>query len=188
MNINQSTQHRFVQLAKMREKIFHTNDLANIWQITNKNNLYTTLKRYTQKGFLNRIYKGLYSIEPLNRLDPYLLGVKALHSYAYISAETVLAQAGIIQQKINYITIISSQSKRFGIGEFDYYSRQLKDKYLYQDIGIIKKDEVNFATPERAVADLLHFNPKAYFDARDKINRSLVKKIQKTIGYKVINI
>ncbi len=175
--------NRFAQIAKLRELVFHAQDLANLWQIKNPNTLYTTLKRYNKKGLLFRIYKGLYSIKPIHELDPLLLGIRAIHQFAYISTETVLAQAGIIQQNINNITLISSQSKRFSIGNYHYYSRQLKDEYLYQTIGIINKDGIRIANVNRAIADMLYFNPQAYFDANKLINWKEVKKIQQKIGY-----
>jgi hypothetical protein len=37
------------------------------------------------------------------------------------------------------------------------------------------------ALPERAVADLLYYNPKAYFDA--PLNWKKIQRIQKKIGY-----
>lgn len=182
MNIKQN---RFAKLAQMGEIIFHTKDLANLWRIKNHNTLYTTLKRYTKQGLLFRIYKGFYALKPVDKLDPWFLGLKALHYFAYIGAETILERAGIIQQKINYITIIGSQSKKFSIGDHNYYVRQLSDKFLFQDIGIIEKDNIKIATPERAIADLLYFNPKMYFDAYELIDWNEVKKIQQEIGYPI---
>mgnify|MGYP004210387169 CR=1 FL=1 len=158
---------RFAELAKQGEVIFHTRDVANLWGITNLNTLYTTLKRYVQKGVLFRIYKGLYAIKPQKELDANLLGIKALHDYAYISTETVLQHAGLIQQVTPYITLIGNQSKRFSIGDEEYRCRKLQDAYLYSPIGIVDapgKDAYALATPERAVADLLYYNPHAYFD------------------------
>ncbi|MBI4652905.1 hypothetical protein HY750_01495 [Candidatus Kuenenbacteria bacterium] len=176
-------QNRFAQLAKLGEIIFHTKDLANLWQIKNSNTLYTTLKRYAQQELLFRIYKGFYSIKPINQLDPFLLGTKAMHKFCYISAETVLEKAGIIQQKTNYITLISSVSKKFNIGDYSYCSRQLDDKFLFKTTGIINKDGIKIATTQRAVADLLYFNPKIYFDNNKLINWKEIKRIQQEIGY-----
>lgn len=174
---------RFAKIAKLGEVVFHAKDLANLWQIRNKNTLYTTLKRYSQKGLLFRVYKGLYSVKPINEIDPLVLGFKALHRFAYLGAETVLSESGIIQQNIGYITLVSSLSKKFSIAGAHYYSRKLENKYLYQTVGIIGKDGVKTATVERAVADLLYFNPQAYFDADKLINWREVEKIQKAIGY-----
>ena len=174
---------RFAQLAKLGAIVFHIGDLAVLWQIKDRNTLHTTLKRYVQQGLLVRIYRGLYSLKPIEQIDPFLLGVKALHKYAYISAETILAQAGIIQQIIGQITLVSSQSKRFSIGGNHYYSRKLADQFLYNPIGINEGYGVKKATMERAAADLLYFNPYANFDAEKFINWRKIKYIQKQIGY-----
>jgi hypothetical protein len=174
---------RFSQIAKLGILLFHTSDLANLWQIKDPNNLHTTLKRYVQKGLLVRIYRGLYSLKPVEQLNPALIGLKALHKYAYVSAETVLSQNGIIQQKIDQLTLVSSISKKFSIEPFDFYSRQLADKFLYNEIGITVENGIKKASIERAVADLLYFNPSAYFDAENLIDWRKVKTIQKAVGY-----
>jgi predicted transcriptional regulator of viral defense system len=174
---------RFAMLAQMGEQVFHIDDLANLWKITNENTLYITLRRYVKQGALNRIYRGLYSLQPLNKLNPYLLGLKAMREYSYISTETVLVNHGIIQQSFDRITIVSSKSKKFYIGDYKYKSRQLAPKFLFQDIGINEKNGIKMASLERAIADLLYFNPRAYFDAHDKINWKAVEDIQKKIGY-----
>lgn len=185
---NNTIQHRFADLAKLSEIIFHTKDLANLWHIKNSNTLYTTLKRYTQQELLYRIYKGFYALKPISELDPYLLGIKALHEYSYISTETVLVNAGINNQVIDKITLISSKSKKFKINNHNYYSRQLDDKFLYQTIGIENKNGIKIATPSRAVADLIYFNPQAHFDNAKLINWKEIKYIQKTIGYPTTHI
>jgi len=178
-----TTLKRFAELAKMGELVFHTKDLSNLWQIENPNTLHTTLTRYAKQKLLFRIFRGFYSLKPVEQINPLLLGVKALHTYAYVSGETVLAKSGIIQQNVSQITLISSKSKKFSIGDNQYYSRKLSDRFLYNPTGIIKQDGINTATTERAVADLLYFNPKYYFDAAYLIDWEKVKDIQKRIGY-----
>ncbi len=177
---------RFAMLAKMGEQVFHIDDLANLWGITNENTLYITLGRYVREGSLHRIYRGLYSLQATDKLDPYLLGLKAMREYSYISTETVLVNFGIIQQGLDFITIVSSKSKKFNIGNHKYKSRQLAPKFLFQEIGINKKNGIKIASPERAIADLLYFNPRAHLDARDRVDWKKVKAIQKVIGYPVV--
>jgi predicted transcriptional regulator of viral defense system len=178
--------NRFAQLAKMGEVVFHTDDLANLWHIINKNTLYTTIKRYVEQGLLYRIHKGFYAIKPPIDIDPYLLGIKALHSYAYISTETILREKGIIQQELSSITLISGRTKRFIVAEHAYYSRKLPDIYLYKSNGIITDTRgVRKATLERAVADLLYFNKHMYFDTAHLIDWKNVHAIQKEIGYPI---
>ena len=91
--------YRIDTLLKLKEKLFHTNDLALLWGITNKNTLYTTIKRYLQKGILIPVHKGFYSTVPIDQLDPFKLAIGYLHRFTYISCETVLIQEGIISMK-----------------------------------------------------------------------------------------
>lgn len=177
---------RFADLARLGEVVFHTNDLANLWQITNKNTLYTAIKRYVGQGILVPIYKGFYAIKAISEIDSSLLGVKALHGYGYVSTETVLAREGIIQQEVGNITLVGTHTKRFAIGTNRYYARKLSDRFLYQSSGVIQKENgVRRAVVERAVADLLYFNPHAYFDGAQLIDWEKVRALQTEIGYPI---
>ena len=175
--------YRIDTLLKLKEKLFHTNDLALLWGITNKNTLYTTIKRYLQKGILIPVHKGFYSTVPIDQLDPFKLAIGYLHRFTYISCETVLIREGIIFQKENYLTLISSISKKFTISNHSYLVRRLKDSYLYYDRGIDNINGVMTANVERSIADLLYFNSAFYFDNKKKIDWKKVRLIQKEVGY-----
>ena len=176
--------NRFAELARLGEIVFHTGDLANLWGIQDKNTLYTTIKRYVGSGLLFRIYKGFYAIKKPTEIDPLLLGTKALHGNTYVSTETILVEEGIILQHIPAFTLISSKSRQFKIANYNFRSRQLSDEFLYQTKGIITlANGVRKASKERAVADLLYFNPHAHFDAERLIDWEKVLTIQKEINY-----
>lgn len=177
------TGDRFAKIAALGEIIFHANDLGVLWGITMKNTLHTTLKRYVDRGLLCRIYKGLYSLLPLVKLDPVLLGAKALHGYAYVSTETILSRAGIIMQLIPSVTFISGISRKFTIGTQSYISRKIADRFLYNPIDLERASGILTASPERACADLLYINPRAYLDMPQRINWDRVREIQKALGY-----
>lgn len=175
------TAHRLALLATKGELIFHSDDLANLWGIQNMNTLRVTLGRYVKNGLLHRIYRGFYALMPLNDLDPVLAGARALHQFCYLGTESILYNAGFISQKPQHITFISEKSLKFSVGENEYLSRQLNAKYLYQPNGIYKKDGVNISNYERAIADMLYFNPYTNFDKPIKWEK--IKKLQKEIGY-----
>ncbi len=181
INLSNIKQNRFLSIAKLETSIFHVNDLARIWKIKNHNTLLTTLNRYVKNGLIYRVYRGLYSIKPITELDPLLLGSKGINNYCYLSGETILAKEGIIFQQINYFTFIGEKTKRFIIGNYKYYCRQLKDKFLYNDTGIDKTGKFNIAIRERAIADILYFNPNYHFDNPDAIDWEKVKKIQSIV-------
>ncbi len=175
--------YRINELIKSDRNIYHTNDLAILWDISNKNTLYTIIKRYVQKGVFIPIYKGLYSTVPVSELDPLELGRAVIHRYAYLTTESVLAQEGIITQATYAYTFASSLSRKATFWDFSFVFRKLKDEYLYNPTGIVKKDGNFVATLERAVADMLYFNPKYHFDFFESIDFVKVKHLQKEIGY-----
>ena len=175
--------YRINELIKLDRKLYHTNDLAILWRTANKNTLYTTIKRYVQKGVLVPIYKGLYSTIPLLELDPLELGKAIVHRYTYLSTESVLAQAGIIAQATYAYTFVSDISRKVTVGSTSFLFRQLKNEYLNNPAGIVNQRGVFIASPERAAADILYFNPRYHFDVPTSLDFGKMKSIQKEIGY-----
>ncbi|MDP3976357.1 MAG: hypothetical protein Q8P95_05595 [bacterium] len=178
---NNITAKRIALLAAKDEKVFHSHDLANMWNISSHNTLRTTLKRYARQGLLHRIYRGMYSLVPLEGVDPSLLGAKAIHSYCYVSIQTILFREGYQNQPSSSLTFISSKSRKFNLGPNYYSCRQLRPNFLFNTAGIIQQSGVNTATVERAIADLLYFNPHAYFDKEPDWKK--VRQLQQEIGY-----
>lgn len=175
--------YRINELLKLDRKLYHTNDLAILWGIANKHNLYMTITRYIDRGVLFPVYKGLYSTVPLTQLNPLELGKAIIHRYTYLSTESVLSQAGIIAQAVYDYTFVADQSKRVAVGQWSFRFRKLKDNYLYHPAGIVNQNGILIASIERAVADMLYFNPKYHFDIPQNIDFNKVKSLQKEIGY-----
>lgn len=173
--------YRMSQLLTKGETVFHLKDLAALWGITNYNTMRTTVKRYCAAGLLHRVYKGLYSVFPKEKVSPLLLGAKAIHQYCYLSTESILFMEGYISRKITYFTFVSAKSHKFYIGKNQFMSRQLKPAYLFIPEGLSVKDGIWKANTERAIADMLYFSPKYHFDR--PIDWKKVKTIQQKIGY-----
>ena len=171
-------------LIQQSQKLFHTSDLKVLWNISKQSTLYQTIYRLIKKKILFRIQKGLYSIVPLNQLDPVEIGFRAINRFNYLSTESVLSKNGIINQSPTKITFISDISDNFTINDNFYLFRQLKPQCLNNTIGIIQSHNgVFIATPERAVADMLYFQSNYHFDAQNLINWDQVNKIQKELNY-----
>jgi hypothetical protein len=175
--------YRISKLIQLDKKIYHTNDLAILWGITRRNTLYQTITRYIDKGVLFPVYKGLYASVPVDTLKPMELGRAIIHRFAYLTTESVLAQAGIISQRIYDYTFATDQSKRIPVGKWNFRYRKLKDEYLHNPTGISEHNVGFVASVERAVADMLYFDPRYHFDAREAINFEKVREVQKEIGY-----
>lgn len=175
--------YRISELIKLDKKLYHTNDLAILWGINKRLTLYQTITRYIDKGILFPVYKGLYSTVPISSLNPLELGRAIIHRYAYLTTESVLAQAGIISQGIYDYTFATDQSQHVLVGEWSFHFRQLKAEYLHNPTGILEQKDGFIATLERAVADMLYFNPHYHFDIREAIDFEKVHTLQKEIGY-----
>lgn len=171
-------------LAQQAQKLFHTSDLKILWNIINQNTLYKSINRLIKKKVLIPIQKGFYSIVPLDQLDPIQIGSRSINRFNYLSTESVLAKNGIINQSPSKITFISNKSSNFIINNNYYLVRQLKIISLYNPIGISQNDQGIFiANIERAVADMLYFQPNYHFDADSLIDWKTVKNYQSELNY-----
>ncbi|MFZ2095048.1 MAG: hypothetical protein WAV05_00285 [Anaerolineales bacterium] len=175
--------YRISELIQLDKKLVHTNDLAILWGIKNRQTLYQTITRYIDKGILFQVYKGLYATVPPESLNPLELGRAIIHRYAYLTTETVLAQAGVISQRVFAYTFATDQSKHLSVGQWTFRFRKLKEIYLYNTAGIDEQNGSFVATLERAVADMLYFNPRYHFDLREAIDFEKVHALQREIGY-----
>ncbi len=173
--------YRIDTLLKSDQKLFHTQDLAILWGMSNKNTLYTTIKRYVKKRILIPIHKGFYSTGVIDEIDPIRLGVGYLHSFAYLSCESILSQQGIIFQQSDYITLVSNKYIKFTLLDKHYFVRKLDQKYLLNPAGIMMENGVYKANIDRAAADLLYFNPQSHLDALDKITIKRVKEMRRKV-------
>ena len=169
-------------LAQQSQKLFHASDLKILWNISNQNTLHKSIARLIKKGVIFRVQKGFYSIVPIDQLDPIEIGFRAIKNFSYLSTETVLSKNGIINQSPSKITFVSSLPANFTINNTSYLVRQLKPKCLNNSLGINQNDKgVFIASTERAIADMLYFQPSYHFDANSIIDWKLVKNYQQQI-------
>lgn len=174
---------KYQALLSQHKKTFHASDLALLWGIDNRDTLNVTLKRFVDRGILIRIHKGFYATTDVDDIDPYDLGFSYLNTYSYLSLETILVREGVIFQEIEYFTFVSSKTAAFKIKGVAYKARQLKAEYLHNTAGVRKVGNHFEANLERAVADLLYYNPKYHFDNQKIIDFNQVEWIQKEVGY-----
>ena len=175
--------YRISELIQVNRRVFHTNDLATLWEIENRQTLYTTISRYIDRRILFPVYKGLYATVPLSDLDPLELGPAIAHSYTYLTTESVLDRAGAVSQPARVYTFAAGQSRRVSVGGWTFRFRQLKDEYLHNPSGVEWEDPAFIASPERAAADMLYYNPTFHFDVPEAIDFDRVRELQEEIGY-----
>ena len=177
------------KIYKDSRTVFRITDIELLID-SNDRLLYQKLNKLVKKGKLLNIRKGIYAKEGYKPEELACL----LYTPTYISLGYVLQRSGIIFQYDSAITNVSYLNREVYINEQFIQYRQIKREVLLNTGGIIHKNNINIATPERAFLDSLYLNGFFYFDHIkplniDKINEllpiyhsaSLVKRVEKIL-------
>lgn len=149
-------------LHKSSKTVFSTDALALYWNTESKRTLYVQISRAKNAGFIQPIQKGLYAISEVT-INPYELAGNLQHN-SYISFETVLSQASIIQQwHGSYFSASARQAKVVNThGVFEY--KRLPENVINNRLGITNAGAYFIATPERAICDYIYKSGPQQFD------------------------
>ena len=156
-----------LKLYKSSKTVFTSKELALIWGETSPNKLKTKIYYYTKKGYLFRLWRGVYA-KTMEYNSREL--ATSLYSPSYISFETVLRDAGMIFQHYETIFVAAPWSKNLQIGKNKFAFRRLKKSVLYNPAGVINKDNFSIALPERAFLDMIYLLGDYYFDNLDSLD------------------
>ncbi|PJC43671.1 MAG: hypothetical protein CO039_02865 [Candidatus Pacebacteria bacterium CG_4_9_14_0_2_um_filter_34_50] len=175
-----TTLKKIEQLLVSSQTVFTVQDLATLWNVSNKISLYSNIRYYLEIGRLKKIHKGIYVVGELENINSFEVAQKLIIP-SYISYYTALATHGIIFQLYSSIHSMASQSKQLTIfsknEKFVYH--KLKEKVFYNMLGIEDRKKYLIAGPERAICDSLYFAPGLAFDSLKMINFDLLKKVSK---------
>ena len=170
---------KIAKLIKQGRTVFSIDDLAMIWQISDRRQLVETIKYYLRSGQLKSVYRGVYALD--SSYSP-LEAAQKIFPPCYISYHTALAMHGINFQYYETIHCMASKTKNVQLNERKIIFHQLKENLLLQDRGIIRQDNYHVATPERAVIDALYLDPHTIFDNLASIDPDQLVSIAKLYG------
>ena len=160
------------EIYKDSRTVFRINDIA---LLINSDDclLYQKLNKLVKKGKLLNIRKGIYAKEGYKPEELACL----LYTPTYISLGYVLQRSGVIFQYDSAITNISYLNRGISVNEQLIQYRQIKREVLLNTNGIINKNNMNIATPERAFLDTLYLNGFFYFDNIKQLNLSKINEL-----------
>jgi hypothetical protein len=116
---------------------------------------------YIKNGQLYGIRRGLYAKDKnYNKLE---LATK-IFIPAYVSFETVLAEAGVTFQHYSQIFVASYQTKEIDCDGQIFSFKKLKTNILNNNSGIENKGFYSIASKERAFLDVVYLNKDYHFD------------------------
>ena len=158
---------------------------SNIALLTGESNaakLSNKLNYYVHSGKLLNPRKGIYA---KNNYNPEELAC-LLYTPSYISLEYVLQKAGVIFQYDEKITVVSYLSRTVEIDKNVYQYRKIKNEILIDMSGIIRSNNLNIATPERAFLDVMYLNASYYFDNINSLNKNVIYELLPVYNSKIL--
>lgn len=132
------------------------------------------LNYYVKKGELYAIRRGLYAKD--KNYDRLELATK-IYTPAYISFETILAQAGIIFQHYETIFVATYQTREITCNNQNYSFRKIKNEILTNPMGLENKGNYFVATKERAFLDTVYLNKDYYFDNLAPLDEQKIQEL-----------
>ena len=160
-------------IYKNKRTVFRLSDIAMLFPKAENKYLANKMGYYVKTGKLLNLRKGVYAKPDYNPLE----FANLLYTPSYVSLEYVLQQAGVLFQYDSRYTSVSYLSRDLEVDGNNYSYRRIKEDIIINTQGIVCKDNVNIATPERAFLDILYLNKDFYFDNLNPLNRLLISQI-----------
>ena len=157
---------------EFRKQLF---DLAcfNIYQVYawqpgfDRNNL----TRWVQKGYLIRLRQGYFAFsEYKSKPDYSIYFANRIYTPSYISLHTALSFYGIIPEAVIQITSVTSlktESFTNNFGEYSYKNVKENLMFGYELKPMADNRTIQFASPEKALLDLLYLYP--FYDSEQEL-------------------
>ena len=168
-----SQENIMLGLSESPRTAFNTKSIALLLNEKRDDALTKKLNYYVQKALLLNPRKGIYAKKNYNLEE--LAGLVFVPSY--ISLEYVLQKSGVIFQYDSAITSVSYLSREIEMLGQTFRYRQIKGEILYNLEGIEQRDNINIATTERAVLDMMYLNSECYFDNLNVVNKKRIMQL-----------
>lgn len=146
---------------------FNINQIYAVMPRFERNNL----TNWVKKGYLLRLCRGLYTFSDyrrINGMSEYFAG--QIYKPSYISLHYALSRYGLIPESVVQITSVTSLKTvgfKNSFGEYSYKSLKQQLMFGYVIKQLTSPWSVFFATPEKALLDLLYLYP--FYNSTDEI-------------------
>jgi predicted transcriptional regulator of viral defense system len=123
------------------------------------------LSRWTAAGRLYQVRRGLYALAPpfqKVRPHPFLVANRLVQG-SYVSCQSALAYYGLIPEYVPVVTSVAAArpgrwETLLGIYQFRHLKPELV--YGYRLLDVADRQQAFVATPEKALLDLVHLQPR----------------------------
>lgn len=121
------------------------------------------LRMWEQKGYISKLRKEYYAFSECMMIPDFNRYIaNRIYRPSYISLHTALSYYGMIPEAVVHITSVTSlKTDQFknDFGEYSYKSVKPQLMFGYEPKSMTDGRVILFATPEKALLDLLYLNP-----------------------------
>jgi predicted transcriptional regulator of viral defense system len=149
-----------IELHKQSQTVFSLKEISLLMPDLTYNNLSNQVLYLTKQGAIKRLTRGIYAKDEYN---PFELANK-LYTPSYISLETVLLLAGITFQHYERIFSMSYLTRTVKVSGHTLQYHQMNKEILLDKRGLVQRDNITIASPERAFLDALYLYKDYHFD------------------------
>lgn len=174
---NQSSIEKLIHSGK---KVFTTDDLAIIWQISDRSKLLERVKYYLRQDKLVRLHKGVYAYGEYTPFE----AAQKLNPLSYLSLYTTSQMHGLTFQYYRTIFSISLRNRKYEIEGQKFEYHKVKEEIFYSQIGLVRSDGYTMANRERTICDMLYIYPRFAFDDIKEVDTTLLRDISRIYGNK----
>lgn len=174
---NQSSIEKLITSGK---RVYTTDDLAVVWQISNRKRLIERIKYYLRQNRLTHIHKGVYAYGEYGPLEV----AQKLVPLSYLSLYTTAQMHGLTFQYYSTIFSIALVSKKYTVGGQMFAYHRIKEQVFYNALGLEHNGSNTFAGKERTICDLLYTYPGFAFDNLRGVDADLLQTLAPMYGNK----
>ncbi len=153
--------------------IFTPLDLRLLWGM-NVSSAKMSVMRMVENGLMIRLAAGYYALN--HRYNPHELANR-LAAPSYVSFQASLFQAGINFQARREIGSVATRNHKKKVGDVIYTYAAMKKKLFFNMEGVVTREGVSMALPERAILDSFYFGYLPDIDDAGKLNKTLLTKL-----------
>ena len=149
-----------IELHKQPQTVFSLKEISLLMPELEYNNLSNQVLYLAKQGAIKRLARGIYAKD---EYSPSELANK-LYTPSYISLETVFLSAGITFQYYERIFSVSYLTRTVEVDGHTLQYHQMSKNILLDKRGLVERDNITIASPERAFLDALYLYKDYHFD------------------------
>jgi predicted transcriptional regulator of viral defense system len=145
-------------------------------------NLRRQLSRWVTAGRLYQLRRGLYALSPpFQKVKPHpFLVANRLVRGSYVSLQSALAHHGLIPETVPVTTSVTPSRPAHWdteLGVYEYRHVKTELLYGYQLADVQDNQQAFVATPEKAILDLVHLQPRG--DAPEYLQQLRMQNLER---------